>query len=87
MKTNINWIETNSSAIKKIGFESNISHLYIVFQLNEKDYEFCLKGIDTYYAFLKSSSKGSFFNSEIKNNKQYNLDNCSHKNSEGEPND
>lgn len=66
-KTNMTeWVNVNSTAIRKIGYEATTMMLYIDFENGDPVYTFCGVPEDVFRNFINSPSKGQFYHQRIK---------------------
>ena len=66
----IEWIKVNSSAIRKIGYDSSRSRMYIDFEDSEPYYTYCNVPENIFKLFVSAKSVGSYYHQHIK--EQYN---------------
>lgn len=64
------WINVGSTAIRRIGYDSSSSRLYIDFEDSAPVYTFCRVPEALFEAFIKASSKGRFYHQNIKDRYQ-----------------
>lgn len=62
-------ISVNSSAISAIGYNESTGHMKVRFKQGDT-YDFCGVPLRIYQGFMSSYSKGSFYNTYIKDNYQ-----------------
>ncbi|EZQ17882.1 hypothetical protein CF98_24540 [Halopseudomonas bauzanensis] len=64
------WVNIGSTAIRRIGYDSDTSRLYIDFEDSAPIYTFCRVPAATFEAFIRAPSKGSFYHQNIKDRYQ-----------------
>jgi len=62
----IEWIKVRSSAIRKIGYESTSSRMFIDFEDSDPYYTFCKVPSEVFQTFVSSNSVGRHYHSHIK---------------------
>jgi len=62
----IDWISVRSSAIRKIGYDSSSSRMYIDFEDSDPYYTYCRVPEDVFRSFVTARSVGSYYHQYIK---------------------
>jgi len=62
----INWNNVNSTAIRKIGYDSESHNMYIDFEDSDPYYTFCGVPESIFQDFITSSSVGRYYHQYIK---------------------
>ncbi|MFT6634458.1 KTSC domain-containing protein [Alcanivorax sp.] len=62
----VEWISVTSTAIRKIGYDSTTSRMYIDFEDSDPYYTFCRVPEHVFRNFVNASSVGRYYHSHIK---------------------
>ena len=62
----INWINVRSTAVRKIGYDSSNSRMYIDFEDSEPYYTYCRVPENVFNSFVSAGSVGSYYHRYIK---------------------
>jgi hypothetical protein len=62
----INWISVTSSAIRKIGYDSSTSRMYVDFEDSDPYYTFCRVPEHVFQNFVNARSVGQYYHTYIK---------------------
>lgn len=62
----IEWISVTSTAIRKIGYDSATSRMYIDFEDSDPYYTFCRVPEHVFRNFVNAGSVGRYYHSHIK---------------------
>lgn len=62
----IEWIQVRSSAIRKIGYESATSRMYIDFEDSDPYYTYCNVPEHVFRKFVSAHSVGRYYHDNIK---------------------
>lgn len=60
------WVTVNSTAVRKVRYDSQTSRMWIDFENSDPVYTFCDVPESLYQDFINSTSKGRFYNLYIK---------------------
>lgn len=62
----VNWTNVNSSAIRKIGYDSDSMRMYIDFEDSDPYYTFCRVPENVFRSFVSAGSVGRYYHQHIK---------------------
>lgn len=62
----IEWINVRSSAIRKIGYDSSISCMYIDFENSDPHYTYCRVPEKIFKSFVSARSVGGYYHQYIR---------------------
>lgn len=62
----IDWVNVRSSAIRKIGYDSSNSRMYIDFEDSEPHYTYCRVPENVFKSFVSARSVGRYYHQYIK---------------------
>lgn len=60
------WVNVNSTAIRKIGYDASTMQMYIDFEDSAPNYTFCRVPQRVFNEFIRASSVGSYYHQYIK---------------------
>ena len=63
----VKWVSVNSTAIRRIGYDFDMSIMYIDFEGRESDMPYCDVPEELFREFVEARSVANFYNQFIKN--------------------
>lgn len=66
----IEWVQVKSTAIRKVGYDSSSSSMYIDFEDSDPYYTFCNVPEQLFHEFINARSVGQYYHQYIKDRYQ-----------------